>query len=55
VRTSTHVSYLLTAASVNAGRVKAHRVLSIEKSKSGVNPLVKAAGNGKVGRTWGVC
>jgi hypothetical protein len=39
MRSSTHVSYKLTAASVNAGRVKAHRNLWKTGQKSGMRTV----------------
>ena len=57
MRTSTHVSYKLTAARVNAGRVKiATGMLVRARMNPRIVPLIRAAGvDGKVGRTWEVC
>jgi hypothetical protein len=62
LRSFTHVSYLLTAASVNAGKVMKRTALChLFSSKGGINSLdsiryrLAAAINGKVGRTWEAC
>ena len=52
MRTSTHVSYKLTAARVNAGRLSA---LGLAQPRTGLKPLMTPHHNGKVGRRWEVC